>query len=123
MYKAKLLKLDEFIEEEVLIEINGLQFVGFASICPYKPKINKVYPVKLGLTFLDGPEIIVLDEARHHIERIDKTYGYILCGQVCGDSIDIGNGIKIQDDIFGEYSYLNQQYIKIKVDRLSVEFI
>lgn len=123
MYQAKLLKLDELIEEEVLVEINGLQFVGFASVCPYKLTLNKIYQVNLGLTFLDGPEIIVLDEAQHNLERIDKTYEYILCGQICGDSIDIGNGIKIQDDIFSENSYLDKQYVKIKADRLSVEFI
>ncbi len=123
MYQAKLLKLDELIEEEVLVEINGLQFVGFASVCPYKLTLNKIYPVNLGLTFLDGPEIILLDEAQHGLERSDKTYEYIICGQVCDDSIDIGNGIKIQDDIFGENSYLDKQYVKIKADRLSVEFI
>ena len=123
MYQAKLLKLDELIEEEVLVEINGLEFVGFSSVCPYKLVLNKIYPVNVGLTFLDGPEIIVLGKPQHNLERIDKTYGCILCGQVCDDSIDIGNGIEIQDDIFSENSYLNKQYIKIKADRLSVEFI
>lgn len=65
----------------------------------------------------------MLDGAQHNLERIDKTYEHILYGQVCGDSIDIGNGIKIQDDIFSENSYLDKQYVKIKVDRLSIEFI
>lgn len=123
MYQAKILKLDELIEEEVLVEVNGLQFVGFASLCPYNLEINKIYPVNLGLTFLDGPEIIVLDGEQHSLERIDNTYEYILYGQVCGDTIDIGHGIKIQDDIFSQNSYLDNQYVKIKAERLSVEFI
>ena len=54
---------------------------------------------------------------------INNAYEYILYGQVCGGSIDIGNGIKIQDDIFHENSYLDGKYIKIRVDRLSVEFL
>lgn len=123
MYQAKLLKLDEIIEEEVLVEINGLQFVGFASVCPYKLTLNKIYPVKLGLTFLDDPEIIELNEPEYSLKRINKTFKYILRGKICGESIDIGNGIKIQDDIFKEDSYLDKQYVEIKIDRLSVEFI
>jgi hypothetical protein len=123
MYQAKLLKLDDLIEEEVTVEVNGLQFVGFASVCPYKIMSNMIYPINIGLTFLDGPDIIELHEPQPSLERIDMTYGYILSGQVCGDSIDIGNGIKIQDDIFNESPYLDGQFIKIRVDRLSVEFI
>lgn len=123
MYQAKLIELSNFIEEEVTLKINGIKITGFASICPYKLILNKTYFVNISLTFLDGPEIIELSESKYGLERIDKTYGYILYGQICGDRLDIGSGIKIQDDLFNEYSYLDGQFIKIKVDRLAVEFL
>ncbi|MHB1220437.1 MAG: hypothetical protein ACYC0J_00360 [Gammaproteobacteria bacterium] len=123
MYQAKLLKINEQIEEEVTLEINFLQFVGFAYIRPYKIKINESYPVILSLTILDDPEIVELGEPRTSFEIIKDTYGYVLYGKICDDKIDIGNGIKIQDDIFIENSYLNGKYIKMKIDRLAIEFI
>ena len=123
MYQAKLLKLDDYIEEEVILEINGIEIVGFTSVCPYKLTPNKVYLVDLSLTFLEDSEMIEQCEERYGLEKIDEAYGYMLYGQVCGNAIDIGNGIKIQDNIFSENSYLNGHYIKIKADRLSIKFI
>jgi hypothetical protein len=123
MYQAKLIRLSNLIEEEVTLEIDGFKIIGFANICPYEIILNQVYPVNISLTFLDGPEIIELDESKHGIERIDNTFRYILYGQVCGNSIDIGKGLKIQDDIFSKSSYLNKKFIRLKVDRLAIEFI
>lgn len=125
MYQAKLLKLDDSIEEEVLLEINGLQFIGFTNISHYPHLVvNKIYHVNLDLTIFDDPELVILNEPQKGIEKLDKNYyGYILRGQVCGNCIDIGNGIKIQDDMFEEYTYLDTQYVKIKVDRIGVELL
>jgi len=58
MFKAKLLKLNALIEEEVFLEINGIKFLGFSTICPYKISPNSTYPVNLYFTFLDGPEVL-----------------------------------------------------------------
>lgn len=123
MYHAKLLKLDEYIEEKVTVEIKGIQFIGFASICPYKVVPNKIYPVELSLTILDDIEIFELNEPQYGLERTNEACGYMVYGQVCGDCIDIGNGLKIQDNIFNEFTYLNSKYVKIRVDRLAVEFL
>ncbi len=123
MYQAKLLKLDNLIEEKVVMEINGLEIVGFTSICPYLIEPGKLYPINIGLTILDDPEIVQINESKYELKRIDETFGYFLYGKVYGDVIDIGNNIKIQDDIFNENSYLDGQFIRMKVDRLAIEFI
>lgn len=123
MNQAKLLKLDEFIEEEVMIEINGVQFMGFSAICPYKIFINKIYPVCVSITILDDPEITELTELKYGLEEIGDAYGYFLYGQVCEDSVDIGNNLKIESDFFKEIPYLLGCFVRIKADRLSVEFL
>lgn len=77
----------------------------------------------MSLTILDDTEILELYEPRQTLKRINDTYQYILYGQVCDDTIDIGNGIKIQEDIFRENSYLKGKYIQIKMDRIAIEFL
>ncbi len=123
MFQAKLIRLNNIIEEEVTVEINNIQIVGFASVCPYKLDINTIYSVNIELTILDDIELVELDNSQYALERIGDGYSYILCGQVCGNCIDVGHGIKIRDDMFNKISYLDGHFIKIKVDRLSIEFI
>lgn len=123
MYQAKLIKVDSHVEEEVSLEVNGLRLVGFASICPYQLTPNNIYPVNISLTILDGYELKEIDKPIYSLERINDTFRYIIQGKICGDSIDLGNGVKIQDEIFEENSYLDEHFIQIIVDRLSIEFI
>jgi hypothetical protein len=42
VYTALVKRLDPQIEEEVTIEIEGIQFTGFAFICPYKIEVGKM---------------------------------------------------------------------------------
>ena len=35
-------KIDELIEEEVTININGVVFTGFSTVCPYKIEEGKI---------------------------------------------------------------------------------
>ncbi len=123
MYQARLLKLNKLIEEEVTIDINGVEIVGFVNVCPYKIIPNNVYSVDIHLTFLDGPELIEKEGKRYGLERVGSSYKYILYGKVSGSCIDIGKGIKIEDDIFKQNSYLNGHFIEIRPDRLAIEFI
>lgn len=124
MYIAKLLNRNELLEEEIFIEINSIVIDGFMEICPYEHIYkNKHYPVELYLTFLNSSEFTEIECERYGLEKFGTAFGYILYGKVEGDSINIGNGIKIKDDIFKEYSYLDGKFVKLKVDRIGVEFL
>lgn len=123
MLKAKILKLNPLIEEEVLLEVNGIRLVGFTTICPYKIMQSNVYPVRLFLVSLDGLEAEVLNEKEYDATRVDDSYGYILKGQVVYGNLDIGNDIIIRDDYFDENSFLNGKYVLVKINRLGVEFL
>lgn len=40
-YNALVKKLDPHIEEEVILEIEGVEFTGFSSVCPYEIEVGK----------------------------------------------------------------------------------
>ena len=42
IYTAFVKNLNPHIEEEVTVEIEGIEFTGFAFICPYKIELGKV---------------------------------------------------------------------------------
>lgn len=41
IYKAFVKGLDPHIEEEVILEIEGIEFTGFSSVCPYEIEVGK----------------------------------------------------------------------------------
>jgi hypothetical protein len=123
LYEAKLIGLSPSIEEEVAVEVNGVQIVGFAHVCPYKIELNKIYPIELTLEFFDGEDFKELKEEKYNLQHIGDAYSYILSGKVIEDSLDIGDGIRIYDELFEEYTYLNGSFIEMKVDRLCVAFV
>lgn len=57
VYTALVKRLDPQIEEEVTLEIEGIEFTGFSFICPYKIEVGKSYSVSLGFTILN--ELII----------------------------------------------------------------
>jgi hypothetical protein len=123
-YKARLLSLSDSIEEEVTININGLIITGFSTVCPYEIVPGHEYPVELGLVFLDGEDVSdPLAEEKYGFKRIENSYGYVLFGKVSYSSLDIGNGIKIDDKYFKENLYLHNHFVRVSVDRISVDFL
>lgn len=45
IYNAKVLGLNPDIEEEVTLEVNGIELTCFAGMCPYELNIGQEYPV------------------------------------------------------------------------------
>lgn len=122
-YNARLLALSSSIEEEVTIDIDGTVIVGFSTVCPYKISAGSTYPVGLGLTFLDAIEVSEVSEEKYNLERVGDTYKHVLFGRVTNGGVDIGNGIKIDDDYFKENIYLESSFVKIIADRITVDFL
>ncbi len=51
-YMAYVEKIDELIEEAVTININGVVFTGFSTVCPYKIEEGKIILLFSTLQFL-----------------------------------------------------------------------
>ncbi len=73
VYMALVKRLDPQIEEEVIIEIEGIEFTGFAFICPYKIEVGKSYPVSIGFTILNELMIREIQGEKKEIEWIVNT--------------------------------------------------
>ncbi|MDQ1852460.1 hypothetical protein [Bacillus stercoris] len=122
IYKALIKKLDPHIEEEVILEIEGIEFTGFSSVCPYEIEVGKKYPVLVGFTSLDELVIRESIEKTKELEQIGLGYQYYIRGILQEDSIDAGIVLTDEDEYFSEYPHLIGEHVEIKVDRISVEF-
>ena len=123
VYQGKLLAIDPSVIEEVTIEVNGLRIVAFSD--NYGVEINKTYQLELDFFLGDDDELnlVEISEPKYGLIRRGDSFSYEVYGKVIDDCIDIGNEIKIQDELFNEFSYLNNKFIKFNVIRLGVTFI
>ncbi|BAC15318.1 hypothetical protein ACFQ4N_15905 [Oceanobacillus iheyensis] len=123
MYKALVKRLNSQIEEEVTLEIKGIEFTGFAFICPYEIELGKTYPVSVGFTILDELIISETKVEKKELERIGFGYEYYIRGLLQKDSIDAGIIFNDEDEYFSDYPELIGKYVEMKIDRISVEFL
>ena len=120
--KAKLKDLNKNIEEEVIIEVEKIQFVGFSNTLPYQLTIGMEYDVLLGITILDEFHISEIESQIKQLIPFNNSFGYTIRGVLRkGGFIDAG--IVFQDEVLEEFEYLFNKYVEIKVDRISVEFV
>lgn len=122
-YLALVKGLDPHIEEEVILEVQGIEFTGFAFICPYEIEAGKKYPVSIGFTILDGLEIREICDSKKEFERIGTSFNYYIRGILNEDSIDAGIVISDNDEYFANYPDLIGKTVEFQVDRISVEFL
>lgn len=122
-YDAYILDIDEDVEEQVLLDVQGHHITCFASICPYPINVGEKYRVGFYLFVVDEfcPSEIHGEHAPS-ITQIGSGFSYSLVGRLSGDILDCG--IQIADEVFREqYSYLDGKMIQLKIDRIDVEFL
>lgn len=119
--KAKVLRLNDCVEEEALVEINNVQFITFIVYTPYEIKVGKEYNVNISL-FVDEIDIKEsFNEIKCLIQCKEGFFQYIAMGYLDENGVfDVG--FKIEDEIFEEYSYLYGKYVSFYVDRIDSEF-
>jgi hypothetical protein len=122
IYKGKVISIDPIIAEEVTIEVNGLRIVVFSD--DYNIEINKSYQFEFHFFLGDDDQLnlVEISEPKYDLVRKIDTFSYDVYGKVIFDCIDIGNGIKIQEQLFNDLVYLNNKFIKFSAIRLDVDF-
>jgi hypothetical protein len=123
IYTAQVKRLDPQIEEEVTVEIEGIEFTGFSFICPYKIELGKSYSVSIGFTILDELMIREIQGEKKEIERIGLGYEYYIRGLLHDDAIDAGIVFTDEDEYFSDYPELVEKHVELRVDRISIEFL
>lgn len=68
IYKVFVKGFDLYIEEEVIFEIEGIEFIGFFFVCFYEIEVGKKYFVLVGFMILDE---LVICENKEKIKELD----------------------------------------------------
>lgn len=123
IYIVKVIKLDDLVEEQVLIEICNFQINVFAGICPYKIKEGSSYPVEISLSVFDEYDVTKPSENLPPFTRIGEGFGYIIRGQLNGGHLKVGDLLFEDEVLQKEFEYLDGEIIALKVDRIDVEFV
>lgn len=119
-YIAKVIGFNPDIEEEVTLEVDGVELTCFAGVCPYELILGGEYPISFEMLDFEVAEQKKSEDIS--LKRIGNTYAYELRGMLTAGVIDAG--IKVSDEFLEHnYSYLDGKYIIIKTERLDVEFI
>ena len=118
-YDAYVIAVDDIIEEEVVLLVEGNKIRAFASFCPEKIEIGKKYKAEFNLVIPDSELIEITLETVPRIEMLGQglactVYGYL-------SNATIRSIVDFPDqDIHYDYPDCNDNYIKIDVERVDV---
>lgn len=122
-YLALVTRISPLIEEEVTLVIQGIEFTGFASVCPYEIEVGQVYPVIIGFTILDEIQVHEIQGDKQELEYTGVGYQHYIRGRLYEKAIEAGMVISDEDEYFENYPDLIGKYVEVKVDRISIEFL
>ena len=119
-YNVEIIGLNQDIEEEVTLEINGIKLTCFASICPYVLNIGQKYPITFEMLDFELSEQINSEETS--LKRTGNTYAHKLKGKLCGDAIN--SIIKVSDDaLASDYAYLDGKYVSLNIEEKQTKMV
>ena len=118
---AKVIGFNKNIEEEVFLELNGIQLDVFAVFVPYKIYVGEEYPVKLYL-FMDKLEPEKSMDSVKNFIKCDQGFGYKITGYLDTNGV-FDAGVPFEAEDFQEFSYLYGNYVSFYVDRIDAEFL
>ncbi len=119
--KAKILKLNGNIDEDVTLLIEGAIINCFISSCPYEIQVGDTYDVELVINLADDLKIERVEPRKILIERMDHGYSYLLYGNLRND-IFLSFTALNAEGIHYDHPECNDQFIKLEVERIDVSF-
>lgn len=125
-YTAKVINMSPIIEEEVTLEINGIQIIAFANEFPVELIVGELYLVELDVIIFDEIIIKQVNMEEFKIQQENNSFAYTLQGK-----LDIDEGtlevssitFEIDSEFLMDYGYLHEQFVQIRVDRFTVNFL
>lgn len=122
-YYAKLISLNNDIEEEAFLSLGEKEIYCFIDSAPYPLIEGDIYLVEINMTFLDEEQLSEAGSVDLSFDRIGETFSYEIVGFLSGDTL-ITDGIIFHDELFTEeFSFLNSKYVSLQPDRISVSFL
>ncbi|WP_205205198.1 hypothetical protein [Azonexus hydrophilus] len=121
IYQAKILHIDENVEEKVTLQIGNTELTCFASVCPYAIKVGLSYPVELNL-FDDYTIEEISDDSEPSLVRVGNAFAYVITGRLNGRCLESGELIFKEDALLSDFGYLDGKMVAIKVGRIDADF-
>lgn len=119
--KVKVIALNEHVDEDVTLLIEGTVINCFVSYCPYKIEVGKTYDVELTLNLSDDYEIERVQPREMLVEKTDRGYCYFLYGELHNEIFLTFTPLN-DEDIHYEHPECNEHFIKLKVQRIDASF-
>ncbi|PRA20352.1 hypothetical protein [Pseudomonas poae] len=76
--KARVLALNEHVEEDVTLLVEGTIVNCFISYCPYEIEVGKLYDVELTMNLADDYELEPVEPCGFSAVKIDPGFTYLL---------------------------------------------
>ncbi|RQO45589.1 hypothetical protein [Pseudomonas sp. KBW05] len=120
--QATVIAIDELVDEEVTLLIDGTLVTCFASYFPYEIKVGMTYAVELTLYLSEHYETQKISSTSILIERIDNSFAYVLYGTLNNNTFNTFTLLTV-DGIHHDHPDLNDSLIKLTVERIDVAFL
>ncbi|RMT99260.1 hypothetical protein ALP39_200330 [Pseudomonas marginalis pv. marginalis] len=119
--KAQVVALNEHVEEDVTLLIEGTLVNCLISYCPYDIEVGRTYNVELTLNISEDYEIAKTEPRALLTEKIDCGYAYFLYGVLHDDNFLTFTLLK-DEGIHYDHPELNEKFIKLRVERIDASF-
>ena len=121
-YYAKLVSLSEDVEEEAIFSFGEYNICCFIDYSPIKIDIGDIYLIDVGVMFIDNELIEKSNNSEYSLKRKENSFQYEMNGYLFEDNFILSNLI-FQDELFYDYSYLENGFVKIQPDRITVSIV
>ncbi|WP_244142249.1 hypothetical protein [Pseudomonas gozinkensis] len=120
-HKVLVVGIDQFVEDAILLVIEGVEVRCFAINSPSKIEVGKIYEAEFEMVLPDEDAVSATQCEKMQIKMLGsgfpcEVFGY-LDGEVFRSLVDF-----MDQDIHYEYPHLNGQFVKINADRIDVSF-
>jgi hypothetical protein len=124
LYFAEVVRLNDEVEEEVVLRINGVEITCFAGACPYQINEGGTYQVALTpMVFADYSICQALKGALSSLTKVGAGLSYEVIGKLVGNHVD-AEGIVLEDDVLlRDHGHLDGRMVVWMVGRIDVEFL
>ena len=120
--KARVLALNEHVEEDVTLLIEGTVINCFISYCLNEIEVGKSYDVELTLNIPDDYQIQKVEPRKTLAEKAGRGYSYFLYGELRNDLFFTFTSLKVEG-VHYDHPDCNDHFIKLEVERIDVAFL
>jgi hypothetical protein len=119
IYQAKVLRLDESVEGEVMLQIGNTELTCFAY--NFAIEVGSSYPVELDL-FDDYTIEELPDDSEPSLVRVGNTFAYVITGRLNGRCLESGELTFEEDVLLSDFGYLDGKMVAMRVGRIDACF-